>query len=83
MWDLLGAVADVFSVAPFGFSLFLVGAFAGWMLYGAPGAVIGLLLGLSIGLWLDLSNSRAAKMLRLPLGLAAAGTLLFAFLSGL
>jgi hypothetical protein len=77
VWDLLGAIADAFAFAPFGLTLLLAGAYVGWSLHGAAGAVIGLTIGLGFGLWLDISKSQAAKSLRLPIGLTAGAVLLY------
>jgi hypothetical protein len=78
--DLLGAIADVVFAAPFGIALVLVGSFLGWTWLGTYGAGIGTITGLATGLWLDYSNSRQARQMRLPVCAIAAATLLYAFL---
>jgi hypothetical protein len=78
--DGLVAIFDLLASAPFGIALFLVGAFTGWTLAGPAGAIGGAALGLLVGLWLDISDSKLARRLQWPVALSAVGILVYAFL---
>ncbi len=78
MWDHVGAIADAVFAAPFGIVLAIVSSFVGWTLFGTLGAGFGMIVGLVGGLWLDYSNSNAAKTLRLPISVAAVLALIIA-----
>jgi hypothetical protein len=75
----LDVILDALLQAPFSIGLLLVGSFLGWTVGSSLGGLVGALSGLAFGMWLDLSDRKYARMLRLPIGVAAVATLLFAF----